>query len=46
MEITCVYRNKDYEMLTMKFDSYGIFGKWVADNAEEIIIITVLQVEE
>ncbi|WP_154821035.1 hypothetical protein [Clostridium saudiense] len=30
---------------TKKFDSYDIFGKWVADNAVEISIIDVIQKE-
>lgn len=29
-----------------KFDSYEIFGKWVADNATEISIIDVVQEED
>lgn len=46
IEITCTYMNQDMEYKDMKFDDYGVFGKWVADNAEEILILSVVQEEE
>lgn len=45
MEITCIYRNRDYEIANMKFNNYGAFGKWVADNATEIHLVDVIQEE-
>ena len=46
IEIKCTYLNQDMEEKDIKFDDYGVFGKWVADNAEEVLIISVLQEEE
>lgn len=46
VEIKCVYRNCDYELNNIKFDSYDIFGKWVADNVAEITLVDVIQEED
>lgn len=47
MELTCIYKDKyDDEIKEKKFDSYDFFGKWVADNATEILIIDVIQEED
>lgn len=32
--------------ITKKFDSYDSFGKWKADNASEIFILDVIQMED
>lgn len=46
MELTCLYKDRwNGEIKDKKFDSYEIFGKWVADNATEIEIIDVIQEE-
>ena len=45
MEITCIYRNNDYEINNKKFDDYAHFGCWIADNATEIKLVDVI-VEE
>lgn len=47
LELTCIYKC-DYDGVigTKVFDDYGIFGKWVADNATEITLIEVIQEEE
>lgn len=31
---------------TKKFDSYDSFGKWQADNATEIFVLDVIQIED
>lgn len=31
---------------TKKFDSYDSFGKWQADNASEIFVLDVIQIED
>ena len=47
MEIICLYKEKyNGESNNKKFDSYSTFGKWVADNATEISIIDVIQIED
>lgn len=47
MEIICLYKEQlNEKSKEKKFDSYEIFGKWVADNAVEISIIDVIQVED
>ena len=46
VEITCIYRNRDYELENKKFDSYDFFGKWIADNATEITLVDVIQEED
>ncbi|SCJ83141.1 Uncharacterised protein [uncultured Clostridium sp.] len=47
MEIICLYKEKwNGENKNKKFDSYGSFGKWVADNAVEISILDVIQEED
>lgn len=33
-------------LTTKKFNSYDSFGKWVADNAAEIIVLDVIQEED
>lgn len=33
-------------LTTKKFDSYDSYGKWQADNATEIIVLDVIQVED
>lgn len=46
LEIICSYLDKkDTEIKDRKFDSFSIFGKWVADNVTEIILIDVIQQE-
>lgn len=47
LKLTCIYKC-DYDGVidTKVFDDYGIFEKWVADNATEIAIIDVIQEEE
>lgn len=46
VEIICLYKeNWNGESKDKRFDSYDIFGKWVADNAVEISIIDVIQKE-
>lgn len=47
MEIICLYReNWNGKFKRKLFDSYESFGKWMADNAVEIEIIDVIQVED
>lgn len=47
MELTCLYKDRwNGEIKDKKFDSYEVFGKWVADNATEIILIDVVQEED
>ncbi|WP_166484661.1 hypothetical protein [Clostridium cuniculi] len=47
MELTCIYIDRwNGEAKEKKFDSYGILGKWVADNATKIIIIDVIQEQD
>lgn len=47
MEIICLYRKSWNGKIKRKtFDSYDFFGKWVADNATEISIIDVIQIED
>lgn len=46
MKITCVYRNKDYELCNIKFNDYRFFGEWVANNVTEITLIDVIAEEE
>ena len=47
MEIICLYKEQwNGESKEKKFDSYEILGKWIADNAVEIEIIDVIQVED
>lgn len=44
LELTCIYKcNYDGVIETKVFDDYGMFGKWLADNATEIILIDVIQ---
>ena len=47
LELTCIYKKLwNGVVKDKKFDSFGVFGKWVADNATEISIIDVIQEEE
>ncbi len=47
LEITCIYKELWNGIINDKrFDSFEVFGKWVADNAIEISIIDVIQEEE
>ena len=47
MEIICLYKKSwNGKIKTKIFDSYEVFGKWVADNATEIQIIDVTQEED
>lgn len=47
MEITYVYRERwNGEYKEKRFDSYESLGKWVADNATEIINLDCIQEED
>ena len=47
LELTCIYKKNWTGKIKRKiFDSFEVFGKWVADNATEISIIDVIQEEE
>ena len=47
MEITYVYRERwNGEYKEKRFDSYESLGKWVSDNATEIINIDCIQEED
>ena len=47
LEITCIYKELwNGSTNEKRFDSFGVFGKWVADNATEISILDVIQEEE
>lgn len=44
MNITCLYRkNWNGKIKRKDFNSYEIFGRWIADNAVEISIIDVVK---
>ncbi len=44
LEIICSYMDKgDNEIKERKFDSFSSFGKWVADNVTEVILIDAIQ---
>lgn len=43
MKITCIYRNRDYEINKKEFSNYESFGKWVFDNATEITLVDVIK---
>lgn len=46
LEITCIYKELwNGSTHEKRFDSFGVFGKWVADNATEIAILDVIQEE-
>lgn len=47
LELTCIYKELwNGATKDKRFDSFEVFGKWVADNATEIYIIDVIQEEE
>ncbi|MCR1953160.1 hypothetical protein NSB31_29680 [Bacillus cereus] len=47
LEIICLYMDKsDNEIKERKFDGFSSFGKWVADNVTEVILIDIIQEEE
>lgn len=47
LELTCIYKELWNEVVKdKKFDSFEVFGKWVADNATEIAILDVIEEEE
>lgn len=47
VKIICLYKNNyDGKIISRKFDDYGVFGKWIADNAVEISLLDVIQEEE
>lgn len=46
VDILCKYRDADYRLKNIKFNSFRFFGKWVADNATEIRIIDVIVEED
>lgn len=46
MNIICLYKKNWNGKIKRKiFDSFEVFGKWVADNATEISIIDVIKEE-
>ena len=47
LELTCIYKELwNGSTHEKRFDSFGVFGKWVADNATEIAILDVIEEEE
>lgn len=46
MKLKCKFLDEDMEDAEIKFDSYAILGRWVADNAEGILIQSVEREEE
>ena len=47
MELTYVYRERwNGKCKEKRFDSYESLGKWIADNATEIINIDCIQEED